>query len=85
MNFLCLFCMQKSGRNPGWKSKKHINNEQKNPIFYLAFVADGGCFSCLCTAEKRHDLHVPLRATEGHVLCAMERQWPGTRASFGVH
>lgn len=25
-------------------------------------------------AESRHDLHLPLRAAEGHVLCSLERQ-----------
>ena len=26
------------------------------------------------TSESRHDLHLPLRAAEGHVLCSLERQ-----------
>ena len=31
-------------------------------------------FSCHCAAESRHDLHLPLRSAEGHVLRALEWQ-----------
>jgi hypothetical protein len=57
-----------------WKFKKHIKNEQKNPILHFVFVAGIGSFSGFCAAENRHSLHLPLRSAEGHVLRALEWQ-----------
>ena len=48
--------------------------EQKNHFSYLISVADDGNFSCHCAAENRHDLHLPLRFAEGHVLRSLEWQ-----------
>ena len=40
-----------------WQFKKHIKNEQKNPILQFVCVAGIGSFSGFCAAESRHDLH----------------------------
>ena len=48
--------------------------EQKNHFSYPVSVADDGNFSCHCAAESRHDLHLPVRYAEGHVLRALEWQ-----------
>ena len=48
--------------------------EQKNHFSYPVSVADDANFSCHCAAESRHDLHLPLRTAEGHVLRALEWQ-----------
>ena len=48
--------------------------EQKNHFSYPVSVADDGNFSCHCVAESRHDLHLPVRYAEGHVLRALEWQ-----------
>ena len=46
----------------------------KNHFSYLVSVADDGNFSCHCAAENRHNLHLPLRSAEGHVLRSLEWQ-----------
>ena len=46
--------------------------DQKNHFSYLVYVADDGNFSCHCVAENRHNLHLPLRSAEGHVLRSLE-------------
>ena len=76
-----LFCML----SLDWKFKKHIKNEQKNPILHFVFVAGIGSFSGFCAAESRHDLHLPVRSAEGHVLRALEWQWHGTCPSVGMY
>ncbi|RGJ72561.1 hypothetical protein DXD46_23130 [Phocaeicola vulgatus] len=48
--------------------------EQKNHFSHPVSVADDGNFSCHCAAESRHDLHLPVRYAEGHVLRALEWQ-----------
>jgi len=48
--------------------------DQKNHFSYLVSVADDGNFSCHCAAENRHNLHLPLRSAEGHVLRSLEWQ-----------
>ena len=49
--------------------------EQKNHFSHPVSVADDGNFSCHCAAESRHDLHLPVRSAEGHVLRALD--WNG--------
>lgn len=58
--------------------------EQKNHFSYPVSVADDGNFSCHCAAESRHDLHLPVRSAEGHVLRALERQRHGTCPPVGI-
>ena len=48
-----LFCML----SLDWKFKKHIKNEQKNPILHFVFVAGIGSFSGFCVAY-------PVRSAE---------------------
>ena len=57
------------------KIEELLVNDQKPLQYYLDAIennGDDGNFSCLCAAESRHDLHLPLRSAEGHVLCALE-------------
>ena len=59
------------------ETKKIINSslyEQKNHFSYPVSLADDGNFSSRCAAESRHDLHLPLRSAEGHVLRALDWQ-----------